>query len=90
MTSLAFMLVWVPLPVCQTDEREVVVELAVDDLVGGAAISVGAPLGRGAPSSALTRAAAFLTRPSARIISRGMRSSPIRKLSRERAVCAPQ
>ena len=35
MTSLAFMFVCVPLPVCQTDEREVVVELALDDLVGG-------------------------------------------------------
>ncbi len=36
MTSLAFMFVCVPLPVCQTNEREVVVELAVDDFVGGA------------------------------------------------------
>ena len=29
------MLVWVPEPVCQTDQRELVVELAVDHLLGG-------------------------------------------------------
>ena len=33
-TSLAFMLDWVPEPVCQTTQREVVVELAVDHLLG--------------------------------------------------------
>ena len=35
MTSLAFMLVCVPLPVCQTLQREMVVELAVGHLAGG-------------------------------------------------------
>ena len=35
MTSLAFMLVCVPLPVCQTTSGKVVVELALDDLVAG-------------------------------------------------------
>ena len=34
-TSLAFMLDWVPEPVCHTDEREMRVELALDDLLGG-------------------------------------------------------
>ena len=41
MTSLAFMLVCVPLPVCQMREREMGVELALDDLVGGAHDEVG-------------------------------------------------
>ena len=35
-TSLAFMLVWVPEPVCQTTSGNCVVELAVDHLLGGA------------------------------------------------------
>ena len=34
-TSLAFMFDWVPEPVCQTDQREMVVELAVDHFLGG-------------------------------------------------------
>ncbi len=34
-TSLTFMLVWVPLPVCHTDERELAVVRARDHLVGG-------------------------------------------------------
>ena len=38
----------------------------------------------------LTLAAAFLTRPRARISGSGMRSLPIRKFSSERCVCAPQ
>ena len=32
-TSLAFMLDWVPEPVCHTDQRELVVELAGDDFL---------------------------------------------------------
>ena len=35
MTSLAFMLVWVPLPVCQICSGKSIVELALDDFVGG-------------------------------------------------------
>ena len=35
MTSFTFMLVCVPLPVCQMRKRELVVQLAGDDFVGG-------------------------------------------------------
>src|SRR6185437_1645275 len=42
------------------------------------------------PRSRLTSAAARLIRPSARTISIGMRSLPMRKLCSERSVCAPQ
>ena len=36
MTSLAFMLVWVPLPVCQMRKGNSASSCALDDLVGGA------------------------------------------------------
>ena len=42
-TSLAFMLDWVPDPVCQTTSGKVVVELAVDDLLRGLDDGVGQP-----------------------------------------------
>ena len=42
-TSLTFMLVWVPEPVCHTDEREMLVELAVDDLLRHRDDRLGAP-----------------------------------------------
>ena len=42
------------------------------------------------PRSRFTSAAARLIRPSARTISIGMRSVPMRKLCSERSVCAPQ
>ena len=60
MTSLAFMLVWVPLPVCQIAQREVVVERALGHLAGRPLDEAGArlvelaqidvDLRRGAPS----------------------------------------
>ena len=37
------MLVWVPEPVCQTDQRKVIVELAVDHLLRRAHDRLGAP-----------------------------------------------
>jgi len=42
------------------------------------------------PKFELVRAAASLRIPRARMISLGMRSSPIRKLAKERAVWLPQ
>ena len=59
-TSLAFMLLWVPEPVCQTTSGKWLGELAVDHLLGGARDRVGEPrLER--PCSRLTLAAARLT-----------------------------
>ena len=40
-TSFAFMLVWVPEPVCQTTSGKCSSRLAVDDLLGGARDRVG-------------------------------------------------
>ena len=42
------------------------------------------------PSARLVSAAASLTMASAVMSGRGMRASPMRKLLRERSVCAPQ
>ena len=42
-TSLTFMLVWVPDPVCQTTSGKLIVELAVDDLLRGLDDRLGAP-----------------------------------------------
>ena len=42
-TSLTFMLVCVPEPVCQTDERKLIVELAVDDFLRRLHDRLGAP-----------------------------------------------
>ena len=88
-TSLTFMLVCVPEPVCQTDQRELVVVPRRR-----------APRRRRArwrrpccvssrPSSALTAAAACLTSASAWITASGMRSPEMRKKRRLRSVCAP-
>ena len=88
-TSLAFMFDWVPEPVCQTDEREVVVELAVDHLLGR-----GDDGGRDRrielAEVAVRLGAARLTMPSARTIGSGCFSQPILKFCRLRWVCAPQ
>ncbi len=81
MTSLAFMFDCVPEPGLEDDQREVVVELAGDDLVAGLRDVV-----RRSPSSALARAADFFRIPRARTIGRPANVlRPMSKLCGERA-----
>ena len=88
-TSLAFMLVWVPLPVCQTTRGKW--SSSLPSITSSAARMIASALSAGRrPSSRFTMAQAFLTKPSARMNSRGNRSPPILKCSSERWVCAPQ
>ncbi len=88
-TSLAFMLVWVPLPVCQTESGKC--SSSRPSITSSAASTIARALSSGRrPSSRLTSAQAFLRTPSARMISRGNRSLPIRKCSSDRWVWAPQ
>jgi hypothetical protein len=88
-TSLAFMLLWVPEPVCQTTSGKCSANLP--SITSCAArMMVSARRGSSTPSSRLTRAAARLTTPSARTSGSGMVSVPIRKFCRLRWVCAPQ
>ena len=78
MTSLAFMFVWVPLPVCQTTSGKC--SSSRPSITSSAAWTMASAFsGASRPSSRLTRAAAFLISPRARIISRGKRSPPILK-----------
>ena len=71
------------------DQRELIVELAVDDLLRGLDDGLGAArVERAKPR--LVSAAARLTMASARMIGSGISSSPMLKLLRERWVCAPQ
>ena len=84
-----FMLVCVPEPVCQTDERELVVVLAGEHLVGGGDDRVGLLRVERAEVAVDRRAALRLTSASARISSRGMRSLEMSKCCSERCVCAP-
>ena len=89
MTSLAFMLDWVPEPVCQTTSGKwssrspSITSWAAERMASATSPS-------SLPSASFTVAEACLTMPSARMIERGIRSSPILKFSSERCVCAPQ
>ena len=83
------MLVWVPEPVCQTSSGKCSSSLPSAMSCATATIAV-ARRRSSEPRSRLTSAAARLIRPSARTISIGMRSLPMRKLCSERSVCAPQ
>jgi hypothetical protein len=90
MTSLAFMLDWVPDPVCQmtSGNWSSIAPLATSAAAWPmlSAICASRP-----PIRALTRAAACLTKPSACTISSGIASrGPNGKLAIDRAVCAPQ
>ena len=60
-----FMLVWVPLPVCQTTSGNSSSWLPGDHLVGGGDDRAGRCFSSSAPRSRLTSAAAFFTRASA-------------------------
>ena len=89
MTSLAFMLVWVPLPVCHTTRGKCASSFPA--MTSSAASMMAAAFSRGrARRSRLTMAQAFLSIPNARISSVGKRSSPILKFSSDRSVWAPQ
>ncbi len=89
MTSLAFMLVWVPLPVCQTLRGNWSSSFPPETSCAAATMRSDFS-GDSMPRSALTSAAASLRIPNARIRGTGIRSSPIGKWWRERAVWAPQ
>jgi hypothetical protein len=88
-TSLTFMLVCVPLPVCHTTSGNSPSRSPSTTSSATAAIRRALSSGR-SPRSRLTSAEAFLIAASAWTISRGMRSSPIRKFWSERWVWAPQ
>ena len=88
MTSLTFMLVCVPLPVCQT--RRGKWSSSLPAITSSAAATMRSALSFGnMPRSRLTRAAAFFRTPKARMTGRGITSSPMAKWISERAVCAP-
>jgi len=91
MTSLAFMLDCVPLPVWNTTSGKW--SSSDPAITSSAACTISATVSAGNwPSSPLARAAAFLRMPNARITERPQRkrSTPILKLSRDRSVWAPQ
>ena len=93
MTSLAFMLVWVPEPVCHTTSGKWSVRspAMTSSQAAETARSLRSVI-RSGHSARLARAAAFFSTPKARMISSGMVSSPtpMGKFRRERSVCAPQ
>jgi hypothetical protein len=89
-TSLAFILDWVPEPVCQMTSgnwsscRPCATSPAARSIAS-------ASLASSPPIRAFTRAAACFTKPKAWTISIGIRSvAPNGKFSIERCVCAPQ
>ena len=93
MTSLAFMLDWVPEPVCQTTRGKL--SPSAPEITSSAAweITVSfSPVIFSGFRTWFAMAAAFFRMPKAWMISRGMVSSPtpMGKLFRLRSVCAPQ
>ena len=88
-TSLTFMFVCVPLPVCQTTSGNSASRCPASTSSAAATIAP-AFASSSTPSSALTSATAFLTSTSARTSASGSRSPEMRKFSSERCVCAPQ
>ncbi len=90
-TSFAFMLLCVPLPVWKTTSGNSASR--APSMTSVAARSMSSALSFGSrPSSSLARAAASLSTPSAQITRRPQRkfSVPMGKCSSERCVCAPQ
>ena len=77
-TSFTFMLVWVPLPVCQM--RSGNWSLSLPLITSSAACAISFALSGGSfPRSWFTSAAAFFRMPKARISSGGMVSRPMLK-----------
>ena len=88
-TSLQFMFVCVPEPVCQM--RSGKCESSSPEITSSQAAPISSPsFPSSSSSSTFVAAAACLSTPKARMTGRGIRSSPMSKLSSERAVCAPQ
>src|SRR6056300_141267 len=89
MTSFAFMLDWVPDPVCQTTNGKLSSNLP--SITSWAAAWIALPRsGSISPWATFAMAQAFLITPSARMIATGWRSHPIGKFIMDRCVCAPQ
>mmetsp|Transcript_7770 Transcript_7770/g.29081 ORF Transcript_7770/g.29081 Transcript_7770/m.29081 type:complete len:212 (-) Transcript_7770:118-753(-) len=88
-TSLTFMLVCVPLPVCHTTSGKCA--SSFPSMISRDAARISPAISEGNfPRSSLTLAAACFTIASARNISTGIFSPPILKFSRLLCVCAPQ
>ncbi|MCY1187128.1 hypothetical protein D9M73_280720 [compost metagenome] len=88
-TSLTFMLDWVPLPVCQTTSGNCSSCLPASTSLAACSTSR-ATSGGSSPRRSLTRAAAFLISARAWTTASGMRWPPMAKFSSERWVWAPQ
>ena len=87
-TSLAFMLVCVPLPVCQIGSGKSASRLPA--ITSSAAVMMACASAAGSrPSVQLARAAAHFCKPTARITPGENRSVPMRNSSRARSVCGP-
>ncbi len=88
-TSLTFMLVCVPLPVCHTNNGNS--SPCAPAITSSAASTISAAFsGTSFPSSWFTSAAAFLSTAIDRITASGMRSVPMEKWWSDRWVWAPQ
>src|SRR4029079_4627125 len=88
-TSLTFMLLWVPDPVCHTTSGNS--SSCRPASTSSAARAIASAFCRSSrPSATLTRAAQRFTSASACTTGSGMRSPEIRKKRRLRSVCAPQ
>ncbi len=87
-TSLAFMLVWVPLPVCQTGSGNSS-SRSLAAISSAALAIVSARSAGSSPKRALAAAQADLCNPTARIRPGGKRSVPMRNKRRARSVCGP-
>ena len=84
-----FMLVWVPLPVCQITSGNS--SSCLPASTSSAAATMARPFfASSTPSATFTSAEAFFTRASAWMRAGGMRSPEILKCWSERCVCAPQ
>ena len=89
MTSLTFMLDWVPDPVCHTNSGKC--SSSCPSMTSPATRPIRSAIHPGSrPPRPLTVAAACLTYPSARHTVTGIRSSPMEKCTSDRWVCAPQ
>jgi hypothetical protein len=88
-TSFTFMLVCVPLPVCQTESGNSVG--CFPSITSSAAATITFAFSGGSlPSSSFTSAAAFFRIAMPRMTARGISSSPMSKWCSDRWVCAPQ
>ncbi len=88
-TSLTFMFVWVPLPVCHTERGNSPGRPPA--MISSAAATIRSALSSASlPRSRFVSADAFFRIAMPRMTGSGMRSSPIEKWCSDRWVCAPQ